>query len=107
MATALVGLTALVTVAARTDRQVDGLASIVTFGLVLLGGNFIVLAAAPALMRRLALLTPNGWALRAFTDLSTGARGAGAVLLPVAAILGFAVCTGLLAALLARRAVLR
>ena len=57
MSCALVALTAFVTAVARTDRQADGLASIVTFGLVLLGGNFIVLASAPAVMRHLALAT--------------------------------------------------
>ena len=107
LAIVLVSLTALVTAAARTERQADGLASIVTFGLVLLGGNFIVLAGAPAVMRHLALLTPNGWALRAFTDLATGARAVPATVGPVLAILGFALLAGGAAALLSRRAVQR
>jgi len=108
MALALVGLTALVVATARTQRQAEAVASIVTFGLVLLGGNFVLISAAPPVLRRLALLTPNGWALRGFTDLATGAVGPGAVFGPVLAILGFAVVTGLAAMLLAsRRAVPR
>ncbi len=45
-------------------------------------------------MRRLALLTPNGWALRAFTDLGTGGGGFGTVLVPVAAMLAFSAVVG-------------
>jgi ABC-2 type transport system permease protein len=107
LAVTLVALTAAVTTLSRTERQADGLASIVTFGLVLLGGNFIVLASAPAVVRTLALVTPNGWALRAFTDLSTGAAPGEAVLVPVLAILCFAAAVGVLAAVGSRRAVRR
>jgi ABC-2 type transport system permease protein len=106
MGVALVALTALVTAGARTERQADGLASVITFALVLLGGNFVFLAVAPALLRRLALLTPNGWALRGFTDLATGA-GAGAAGVPVLAILAFAAAAAGLAAALSRRVVTR
>lgn len=107
MALTLVALTAAVTSLSRTERQADGLASIVTFGLVLLGGNFVVLAGAPAIVRTLALATPNGWALRGFTDLSTGASAWGATVPPVVAILLFAVAVGVLAVLGSRRAVRR
>ena len=107
MGLALVALTALVIAAARTERQADGLASILTFALVLLGGNFVFLAVAPALLRRLALLTPNGWALRGFTDLATGAGAVGSVAMPVLAIGAFSAVVALLAAALSRRAVTR
>ena len=107
MSLTLVALTALVTAVARTDRQAEGLASILTFGLVLLGGNFIVLAAAPPLVRTLALATPNGWALRAFTDLSTGAPAWSATWRPLLAICAFTAVLGLAALLLGRRAVRR
>ncbi len=107
MGLTLVTITALVTVASRTERQAEGLASLATFGLVLLGGNFIVLAGAPQIMRTLALATPNGWALRAFTDLATGADAVQATALPLLAILAFAAVTGAAAIMLSRRAVLR
>jgi ABC-2 type transport system permease protein len=58
----MVGLTALVITVARTERQGDGFASLLTFGLVLLGGNFVFIGGAPPLVRTLALLPPNGWA---------------------------------------------
>src|SRR5665647_2149518 len=102
MALTMVGLTALVITVARTERQSEGFASMLTFGLVLLGGNFVFVGGAPQLVRTLALLTPNGWALRAFTDLAGGAAWTAAVV-PLMAILAFALGTGVIAFLLRRR----
>ena len=99
----LVGLTALVIALARTERQAEGLSSILVFGLVLLGGNFIFISAAPPLLRSLSLLTPNGWALRAFTDLAGGADWT-AVVTPVLVLVAFALATGGAAVALRRRA---
>jgi ABC-2 type transport system permease protein len=104
LALTMVALTALVITAARTERQADGWASMLTFGLVLLGGNFVFIGGAPPLVRTLALLTPNGWALRAFTDLAGGAAWTAAVT-PLMAILAFALGTGALAYALRRRVV--
>jgi ABC-2 type transport system permease protein len=98
----MVGLTALVITVARTERQADGLASLLVFGLVLLGGNFVFIGGAPPLVRTLALLTPNGWALRGFTDLAGGAAWTVA-LVPLMAILTFALATGVVAFALRRR----
>lgn len=102
---ATAALTALVSTLARTERQADGVASTVTFGLVLLGGNFVFVSAEPALLRKAALLTPNGWAMRGFVDLQGGAT-AGAAVLPVFAMLIFTAVAGGAAVVLARRAVL-
>ena len=102
LALTLVGLTALVIAVARTERQAEGLSSMLTFGLVLLGGNFIFISAAPPLLRTLSLLTPNGWALRAFTDLAGGADWT-AVVTPVLVLLGIALVTSAAAVALRRR----
>jgi ABC-2 type transport system permease protein len=104
LALTMVALTALVITAARTERQADGFASMLTFGLVLLGGNFVFLGGAPPLVRTLALTTPNGWALRAFTDLAGGAVWTAAVT-PLIAILAFALSAGAIAFALRRRVV--
>lgn len=93
---AIVALTALVTVVARSERQAEGIASILVFALALLGGNFVFASAGPPLLRQLALYTPNGWALRGFTDLATGVRGIDAVGAP---LLGIGVFSGAVAAL--------
>jgi ABC-2 type transport system permease protein len=100
----MVALTALVITAARTERQAEGVASMLTFGLVLLGGNFVFIGGAPPLVRTLALATPNGWALRAFTDLAGGAAWTAAVT-PLLAILAFAAGAGAIAFMLRRRVV--
>jgi ABC-2 type transport system permease protein len=103
MAMTLMCLTLLVVAVARTDRQADGFASILAFGLVLLGGNFVYVGAAPEVVHTLALYTPNGWALRAFTDLSGGADWT-SVVVPVLAILAFCAAVTAVAALLVRKA---
>jgi ABC-2 type transport system permease protein len=104
MVISVVCVTALVIGVARTQRQAEGFASIAVFGLALLGGNFIFLSTSPPIMRHLALLTPNGWALRGFTDLATKGGGLGTVMVPVGAILVFSLVVGATAVLLARRA---
>ncbi|MBK9179862.1 MAG: ABC transporter permease [Acidimicrobiales bacterium] len=72
---AIAGVSTLVTALARTEAQADALAAAVTFTLALLGGNFVQPGALPDVLRRLSLATPNGWALRAFTDLSADEAG--------------------------------
>ena len=62
--------------------------------LALLGGNFVPITFAPAVLRKLALLTPNGWALRAFTDLGTGAPNLSTVVTAIVVCLVFAAVTG-------------
>jgi ABC-2 type transport system permease protein len=106
MSLTMVALTALVITVAQTERAADGFASLLTFGLVLLGGNFVFIGGAPPLVRTLALLTPNGWALRAFTDLAGGSAWSAAIV-PLLAILAFALGAGAVAFLLRRRVMSR
>lgn len=101
----VVCLTAFVIAVSRTQRQAEAIGSVVIFGLALLGGNFFFLSTSPSLLRRLALLTPNGWALRGFTDLATVGGGVGVVVEPLAGIAVFSVVVGGIAVALARRAV--
>jgi ABC-2 type transport system permease protein len=101
MSAVLVALTALVIAVSRTERQADGIAMMITFALLLLGGNFVLISQAPETLRKLALLTPNGWALRGFTDLATSAAATSAVR-PVLVILAMAAVVGVLAAAVGR-----
>ncbi len=103
IALVVVGLTALVTAAARTDRQADGLSSVVVFALVLLGGNFVYVWASTPALQTLALLTPNGWVLRAFTDMAAGGDVTAAVVPAVLVCLAFAGASATLATVLFRR----
>lgn len=103
IALVVVGLTALVTAVAKTDRQADGIGSIVVFALVLLGGNFIYVWASTPALQAIALFTPNGWVLRAFTDMATGGEAVAAVVPAVLVCLAFAAVSAAIAALLSRR----
>jgi ABC-2 type transport system permease protein len=105
MVISVVCLTALVIGVSRTQRQAEGISSAVVYGLALLGGNFVFVSTTPTLMRKLALCTPNGWALRAFTDLATTGGGLRTVAVPVLAMLAFSAAVGGAATVLARRAV--
>ena len=106
MVFSVVCLTALVIVVARTERQAEGLASIIVFGLALSGGNFVFVSSAPPLLRKLALFTPNGWALRGFVDLATGPHSLAAVWAPVAGMMAFSAVVLVITAGLSRRLVL-
>jgi ABC-2 type transport system permease protein len=59
----------------RTEEQHDGLTALVTFLLVLAGGNFVTPTSMPSALRSLTLFTPNGWEMRGFLDLATSAGG--------------------------------
>jgi ABC-2 type transport system permease protein len=104
MVGAAAGVTALIATLARTDEQVDGWTSIVVFTLALLGGSFSDITRMPALLQQVSLLTPNGWAMRAFADLAGGATAA-QVAGPVLAVAAFAVVTLALAGRRAHRLV--
>lgn len=106
MVTSTVALTMLVIAVARTERQAEGMSSLVVFVLALVGGNFVVAAGMPEGLRRLALITPNGWALRGFSDLAVGIPAFDAVALPVAAMLGFSAVVSSIAVLASRRLVI-
>jgi ABC-2 type transport system permease protein len=103
MIVCVVSLTAFVIVLARTERQAEALASIVVFSLALLGGNFMFVSASPAIMRKLALFTPNGWALRGFVDGATGASTLQAVGAPLLGMAAFATVALVTTTILARR----
>jgi ABC-2 type transport system permease protein len=91
---AVMGIVTLVMSLARTEAQAGAYGSIVAMGFALVGGSLVPLSFAPDLLRRLTLLTPNGWALRAFTDLATGTRSLSTVFDAILVCLGFAIVTG-------------
>ncbi|MFJ9007810.1 ABC transporter permease [Streptomyces canus] len=102
MAVCVVCLTALVIALVRTEQQAQGLASILVFALVLLGGNFVFASGTTPTIRRLALFTPNGWALHGFTDLGTGMRGWDAVGAPLLGIAAFSAVVAVVTVVLLR-----
>lgn len=91
---AITGVATFTAGLARTERQADTTTSAVTFVLALLGGNFVGPGAAPPLLRTLSLATPNGWALKAFTDLSADAASPATVVPTLGVLAGIAVAFG-------------
>ncbi len=104
MVLAITATTALVIGVAHNQRQAEGISSFVVFGLALLGGNFVFVSVTPPIMQRLALLTPNGWALRGYTDLATTSGGLAVVVVPIAANLVYTLVVGVVATVFAPRA---
>jgi ABC-2 type transport system permease protein len=94
---AIAGISALITALARTEQQAEGLTSTVTFTLAILGGNFVPPDTFPALLRSLSLLTPNGWALRAFSEVAAGDAGWLDLVPTLIVLVGIGVVTGLVA----------
>jgi ABC-2 type transport system permease protein len=101
---AVTAVVSLVTVTARTREQADAYASGVAIVFALIGGNFIDLTSAPAALRALAKLTPNGWALQGYDELSRG-HALEAVVPEIAVLLAIAAVVGLLGIVRARRLV--
>ncbi len=69
----------------------------------LLGGNFIQPGSAPEALETVALATPNGWALAAFTDLSAGEASAADVVGPVGVLVAIGLVSVVVGSLLASR----
>ena len=89
-------LAALIAAVARTSQQTEGLGMIVAFTLGLVGGHFFELHHMPPALQTVSLATPNGWALRAFTDLAADGAGLADILPALAMIagLGTLIATG-------------
>jgi ABC-2 type transport system permease protein len=94
---AIAGISALITAVAKTEEQAEGLTSTVTFTLAIIGGNFVPPDAFPRLLATLSLLTPNGWALRAFSDVAAGDAGWVDILPALAILIGIGTLTGMVA----------
>jgi ABC-2 type transport system permease protein len=91
---AVMGIVLLVMSLARTEAQAGAYGSAVAIVFALVGGSFVPISFAPAVLRKLTLLTPNGWVLHAFTDLATGTRSLSTVVTAILVCLGFAAVTG-------------
>ncbi len=91
---ALAGIATFVASFASTARQAETLSSVVAFGLALLGGNLVSPGAMPDRLRQLRRLTPNGWALDGFVQLSTDSASVGSIAVVAAVLLVFAVGFG-------------
>jgi ABC-2 type transport system permease protein len=103
---AIAGVATFVASLARSERQADAATSVTAFVLALLGGNFVG-PNMPPLLRRLSVLTPNGWSLRAFTDLNTDAAGMFDITTTLVVLAAMGLVFGTVGVLRVRRVMLR
>ena len=99
-------ITWLVATFAKTEEQAMAAASVVAMLLSLLGGNFFPIDQAPQAFRQVALLTPNGRALRAFADLDALGGGLSTAAPHLAVILAVTVVVAAVASARSRRLVM-
>jgi linearmycin/streptolysin S transport system permease protein len=102
-ALAVAGIAGVVAAVARTEQAADTFATVVAFTLALIGGNFIPPGDLPDTLRRISLVSPNGWALQGFAELSAGGGTVADVLPHVAVLVAWGLVTGAVAAVLLPR----
>ncbi|MDH4145544.1 MAG: ABC transporter permease [Acidimicrobiia bacterium] len=102
---AITGVATFAASLARTERQADAITSAVAFVLALLGGNFVG-PNLPAGLRRLSVLTPNGWSLQAFVDLNADAVGLRGIAGALVVLLAMGVVFGAVGVVRVRRVML-
>jgi linearmycin/streptolysin S transport system permease protein len=90
---AVMGLMTLLQTGAKTQESADAVSSMSTMTLALLGGSFFPIFQMPALMQKLSYLTPNGWAIRGYTDIAYDGATLGDLGPHLLAIGAFAVVT--------------
>jgi ABC-type multidrug transport system permease subunit len=80
------------------EDRVTGLCVLASLLMGALGGCWWPLEIAPPALQNVALCLPTGWALKALHQLISFGSGFGAVVLPLAVLLGFGVTANALAA---------
>jgi linearmycin/streptolysin S transport system permease protein len=98
---AAISIMGIVVAVARTSEQADNVQTIIAMVLGVLGGSFFPVSMTEGVMARLSTLTPHHWYLTGLGESASG--GLGDVLVPVAALLGFAVVVGGIGAVLVVR----
>jgi len=89
---AAIGL--FVTASAKTEAMAQAATGGLAFVLAIFGGNFFPPGSLPPALEKLALLTPNGWALDGFTTLTLDAGRFGDIVRPVVVLTIIAAVAG-------------
>jgi ABC-2 type transport system permease protein len=100
---AATGMSLLVALACRTKRQAQTLANVAILILSALGGSMVPRFFMPPLLQDLGWLTPNTWALEAYTAIFWRDESATALLLPWAMLVVAGVVSLWIAQIAARR----
>ncbi len=100
---AVMGVSAVVQTLAKTEQQAAAYGSVVGMVFALAGGSFFPLFQMPAVVQKISALTPNGWALRGFTDIAYDGATAAKLIPNFLAMAAFVVVCGTIAVINARR----
>lgn len=100
---AAMGISTLVATLARNPRQAGGLNAIVAISMSAIGGVFIPLNQAPAILTTISQITPHAWFLRGINTLAGPSPGFPDIALPVMVLLLMGVVTGGIGLARARR----
>jgi ABC-2 type transport system permease protein len=84
---AAIGVMALVTTFADTERQAAQLTALTVFLLALLSGNFLPPDRFPSLLRWISMATPSRWALSGYLALASG-RATVTTIVPIVLVMG-------------------
>jgi len=99
----LMAVTSLVQTLAKTEAQAANYGGMIGMMFALIGGNFFPLFQMPTFIQRLSALTPNGWALRGFTDIAYDGAKLANLVPNLAAMAAFVAIAGTVAVIRARR----
>lgn len=97
------GVALAVATACRTRRQAQTLSNVAILVLAALGGSMVPRFLMPDVLRTLGWITPNTWAVEAYTAIFWTGEPIGALVLPWAMLFGSAALGVILASRLARR----
>jgi ABC-2 type transport system permease protein len=100
---AVMALASVVQLSARTQEQADAYSSGVATTMALIGGSFFPIFQLPEAVQRVAMLTPNAWALQGYADIGYDGATLGDILPNLGVIAAFAVVMGGISVFRARR----
>jgi ABC-2 type transport system permease protein len=99
LALALCAFGMAITAMSRTMQQLNAIGSVGGFGLAMLGGAWVPVAAMPGWAQAIAPVLPTYWAMQAFQTVILRGGGLSDVIKPIVILIGFgALFTGLAAA---------
>ena len=100
---AAMGISTLASTLARTPRQAGGLNAIVAISMSAVGGVFIPLSQAPAVMSTISLITPHAWFIRGVNTLAGSNPGIADIAPSLGVLVLMGAATGVLGLVRARR----
>ena len=88
-----------VTAVSRTMQQLNAIGSVGAFGMAMLGGTWVPVAAMPGWAQAVAPAMPTYWAMKGFRSVILEGGGVGSVMVPMLVLIGFGVAFTILAAM--------